>query len=195
MTNGPPCGRPENGADAGQQPRKAIGYGLIVAGYDGSAESAMAVRWAADLAQRNSGRLRVVWAWQMRDVWDEAVADRDSVAVPSLDGLEDIARHRLTQVLEDLLARGAAGVDIHLGRGPDSAGILLSAAVDADVLVVGSRGHGRVASALLGSVSTRCIQEANCPVLVIPHQVASPSDEHVDDRWVEAEVIARQPNL
>lgn len=49
--------------------------------------------------------------------------------------------------------RIVSDVDVHLDRGPDSAGILLRAASDADLLVVGSRGHGRVATALVGSVS------------------------------------------
>ena len=35
------------------------------------------------------------------------------------------------------------------------------------LLVVGSRGHGRVAGLVLGSVSARCVEQANCPVLVV----------------------------
>ena len=43
---------------------------------------------------------------------------------------------------------------------------LLRAARGADLLVVGSRGHGGFASALLGSVSMQCVLHAHCPVLV-----------------------------
>jgi nucleotide-binding universal stress UspA family protein len=39
--------------------------------------------------------------------------------------------------------------------------------IDADMIVVGSRGHGRLASALLGSVSRAILREARRPVLVI----------------------------
>jgi nucleotide-binding universal stress UspA family protein len=45
--------------------------------------------------------------------------------------------------------------------------VLLDAARGADLLVVGSRGHGGFAEALLGSVSQHCVHHARCPVVVI----------------------------
>ena len=108
------------------------------------------MRWAASLARRTGSALRVVWAWKIRDVWDTAVAADDQHTGPHLAELEGVARRRLTEVLTGLLGRDAAHVDIHLCQGPDSAGILLHAAAGADILVVGSRGRGRAASAVLG---------------------------------------------
>jgi nucleotide-binding universal stress UspA family protein len=45
--------------------------------------------------------------------------------------------------------------------------VLLNAAEGADLLVVGSRGRGGFASALLGSVSQNCAHHATCPLLII----------------------------
>jgi nucleotide-binding universal stress UspA family protein len=45
--------------------------------------------------------------------------------------------------------------------------VLIDAAREAQLLVVGSRGHGGVAGALLGSVGQHCVQHATCPVVVV----------------------------
>jgi nucleotide-binding universal stress UspA family protein len=45
--------------------------------------------------------------------------------------------------------------------------VLVEAARGADLLIVGSRGHGEFAAALMGSVSQHCVHHAPCPVLVI----------------------------
>lgn len=154
---------------------RADDVGLIVAGYDESDESAEAVRWAASLAGRMGSALRVVWAWKVRDVWDTTVATRPDEVSPTLAEMEEVARHRMTKTLDGLLGDAARGVEVHLRQGPDSSGILLHAARDADLLVVGSRGRGRAASAVLGSVSARSVRDAVCPVLVIPHRMPLPA--------------------
>lgn len=167
------------GGDQGQEQRPATrqgepgGIALVVAGYDFSDEAALAVRWAAQIARQSGCALRVVWVWQIRDVWDEAIATRHHDENPQLTELEDIARRRLTEIVHKLVAGIVSDVDIRLGRLPDEARLLLHASSDADLLVVGSRGRGRVTTALLGSVSGRCIREAICPVLVIPHRMVS----------------------
>ena len=68
--------------------------------------------------------------------------------------------------------RGEAGpatnVPVHqvvLAGNP--AQVLLDTAAGADLLVVGSRGHGGFTEALLGSVSQRCVHHARCPVVVV----------------------------
>lgn len=167
------------------------GFDLIVVGFDGSDEAALALRWAAELVHRSSSQLRVVWAWEMTDVWAEALAAQDDLLVPPITELENLARRRLTQQVETLIGGFVLDVVIDPVQGADAAAVLLGAATDADVLVVGSRGHGRVANALVGSVSARCIREAHCPVLVIPHPMVTRPAAHIDPRTVQAEVTAR----
>jgi len=52
-------------------------------------------------------------------------------------------------------------------REGDAAQILIAAAAGADLLVVGSRGHGGFTEALLGSVSQHCVHHAPCPVVIV----------------------------
>ncbi|MEV6019263.1 universal stress protein [Streptomyces sp. NPDC051997] len=49
----------------------------------------------------------------------------------------------------------------------NAASVLVDASRDARLLVVGNRGHGRFSEALLGSVSLRCVQHAEAPVVVV----------------------------
>jgi nucleotide-binding universal stress UspA family protein len=52
----------------------------------------------------------------------------------------------------------------------NAAQVLLDACDGADLLVVGSRGHGGFTEALLGSVSQHCVHHARCPVVVLRGQ-------------------------
>ncbi len=54
----------------------------------------------------------------------------------------------------------------------NAAQVLLDASDGAELLVVGSRGHGGFTGALLGSVSQHCVQHATCPVVIIRDSVA-----------------------
>jgi nucleotide-binding universal stress UspA family protein len=56
--------------------------------------------------------------------------------------------------------------------------VLLDAARGADLLVVGSRGHGTLAGMLLGSVSQHCVQHSPCPVVVVPADHPVEDDRH-----------------
>jgi nucleotide-binding universal stress UspA family protein len=90
-------------------------------------------------------------------------------------GLVGAVEHHVTEsdtgLLDDARARAEeAGVTAYtrLLRGEPADEIVAYAdAVDADLIVVGSRGHGAVTSALLGSVSREILREARRPVLVV----------------------------
>jgi nucleotide-binding universal stress UspA family protein len=69
-------------------------------------------------------------------------------------------------VAEASTARPGIAVHPKVIRG-HPAKVLVDQANDADLLVVGSHGHGGFVGALLGSVSQRCVQHATCPVVVV----------------------------
>jgi nucleotide-binding universal stress UspA family protein len=78
-----------------------------------------------------------------------------------------------TKVLDDAVAKLHAGypsIEIHTSvTEGHTVQILVEASVGADLLVVGSRGHGEFTGMLLGSVSEHCIAHPHCPVLVFRH--------------------------
>lgn len=90
-------------------------------------------------------------------------AVRDQVAA----GLR--SEHRALQGLADgLRARGVEAKALLL-RGPTVETILSEAGrVGSDVIVLGSHGRGRIARALLGSVSEGVLRGASCPVMIVP---------------------------
>jgi nucleotide-binding universal stress UspA family protein len=132
----------------------------IVVGVDGSPASRRALRWALDQAALTGGVVNAVLAWQLppTDAWFT---------------LADLAE-RLAEQAEGTLA-GAVAAEV--GDRPVTVetlvveehpvAALLRAAKGADLLVVGSRGHGAFTGALLGSVSHYCTQHADCPVVVV----------------------------
>jgi nucleotide-binding universal stress UspA family protein len=134
--------------------------GKIVVGVDGSEASAEALKWAAGQARLTGGEVHAVISWLPPTVydWGPAVAD--------IDWAQD-SRTALADTIKEALDAGdAEKVQQHVVQG-HPAQVLADAAADADLLVVGSRGHGGFAGMLLGSVSHHVIAHARCPVVVI----------------------------
>jgi nucleotide-binding universal stress UspA family protein len=134
----------------------------VVVGVDGSPSSYAALRWAARYAQMVHGRVEAICVWDTpSDVgWTGPAID------PEFD-LEQ-ARERFAEELTAVFADQPrpAGLREHLVEG-DPSEVLIRASQGAEVLVVGSRGRGGFARAMLGSVSQRCAQHAACPVVVV----------------------------
>ncbi|WTO39002.1 universal stress protein [Streptomyces achromogenes] len=129
----------------------------ITAGVDGTEESLAALDWAAREAVRRGLPLRVVHAWRYAEAL--AAADRDTQHGWIAQGVEGavrsvMERHPGLAVTTDLVEGGAADA-------------LAEAAAGADMLVLGSRGHGRVVGFLLGSVGRQVIAEAVRPVVLV----------------------------
>jgi nucleotide-binding universal stress UspA family protein len=146
---------------------------LVIIGYDGSHDADLAVDFAA--AKLSAQKARVV------TVWEPGLAAADVTPVPGAARLpspeedarfEEAARQTADSGAARAVAAGlSAEPEIARGVGVgDIARALLDVAeqYDADLLVVGRRGMGRIRSAVLGSVSDAAVRDGRRPVLVVP---------------------------
>jgi nucleotide-binding universal stress UspA family protein len=131
----------------------------VVVGVDGSAESVGALRWAARYAAATGAAISAVTAVGPAPV---------GVA---LNAISDEVRAHLQELLDKALteAFGTSTPDntqtkIVYGH---PASVLVSESGEADLLVVGHRGHGAFTGMLVGSVSLHCVSSAMCSVVVV----------------------------
>jgi nucleotide-binding universal stress UspA family protein len=140
----------------------------VLLAVDGSAPSATArdllaaVEWPADselLLLSAIEPVNVLFA----SPWAPAVAT-------NIDSLDQQLTQQAESLLEEtarLLAQTGCDIERIVVRGrPASAIVERAAAWRADMIVMGSRGHGTIASMLLGSVTAEVVDHAPCPVLV-----------------------------
>lgn len=134
----------------------------ILLGVDGSAHALKAARLAGNMARVMKANLRVVAAFDPVPSYlgdsslEEAIAARvqaaEAILKEALEAVGDMPAPVATEILE----------------GPAAEAILSVAQThSSDLIIVGSRGHGQLASLLLGSQSNKIIQHAHCPVLVV----------------------------
>jgi nucleotide-binding universal stress UspA family protein len=136
----------------------------IVAGVDGSPSSIEALHWAVRQAELTGGTVDAVIAWQ----YPVAAGGLGWAPTSGLDDTDysELAAKTLTAALAEVSPEPAVPVRELVIEGYP-AQVLLDAAKDADLLVVGNRGHGGFADALIGSVSVRCLHHSSCPVVVV----------------------------
>ncbi|MEU7817455.1 universal stress protein [Pseudonocardia sp. NPDC049154] len=161
-------------ASSGADPR--LQRGRIVVGVDGSSGSLAALRWAVREA---SGRRIVVHAVT---AWDFPVKSTfaDTATVGEVHPLVAAERILVSALVDIGVAAGNETVTTALIRG-HPAEVLMQTAEGADLLVVGSRGHGTIFGALLGSVSHYVAAHAACPVIVIKPGTNEPAEDPVPD--------------
>jgi nucleotide-binding universal stress UspA family protein len=139
----------------------------IVVGVDGSASSRAALRWATRQAALTGGTVDAVMAWHSQAAPLVGGFGQTPKEVDDEDVLADETRQALDQVIsEEVKPDDARLVRPRVIRG-HPAEALMFAAADADLLAVGSRGHGGFAEVLLGSVSQYLVHHSNCPVLIV----------------------------
>lgn len=139
----------------------------IVVGVDGSPCSVKALRWAIHQAQLTAATVEAIASWEDPATftyslgWDTDYADHESWAAIT----ERYLHEAVAGATADLDPQVEVVSTVVQGH---PAQVLLDAAKGAQLLVVGTRGHGTLAGLLLGSVSQHCVQHAPCPVVVVP---------------------------
>jgi nucleotide-binding universal stress UspA family protein len=139
----------------------------IVVGVDGSQGSKTALKWAMNQARLTGATVEAITSWQdpaqygTAYGWTAAAFEGDTFATAMVKVLDDTVADVAAQMPHPVTVLTQV-VEGH------PAEALLRAAAGAQLLVVGSRGHGTFAGIILGSVSQHCVQHAPCPVVVVP---------------------------
>ncbi|MEN3533627.1 universal stress protein [Microbispora sp. ZYX-F-249] len=143
------------------RPESSAPHGLIVVGLDGSDEAEAALTYAFEEARLRSCRLLGLYAWQLpvHAYAPEIAYDIDEVRQAQEQHVAAVlATYRQRYPDVDAEMRAVCGHPVP---------VLVEAGEKADLLVVGSRGHGAIGSVVLGSVSRAVLHHARCPVAVV----------------------------
>lgn len=163
----------------------------VVVGVDGSAGSVAALRWALREARLRGDPVHAVFAWQFHPSWADpglgsmfpmgyrhpTGGSYGSLTTSPLGGWDD-AEAAVNNLLDAAIAsattadgRESSDSRVTITREAiegHAANVLLGTVTESDLLVLGSRGHGEFAGALLGSISQHAVSHARCPVVVVP---------------------------
>jgi nucleotide-binding universal stress UspA family protein len=136
----------------------------IVVGYDGSHTAERALRWAVDEAHLRDAEIDLVIVTAHSSRFDAMTTSK------SREELEEAAAHVLGQLLEEVVLEkvDTSGLTVHRSvRVGSAAEELCEAAVGADLLVIGARGHGGFKGLLLGSAAQQVVAHSPCPIVVV----------------------------
>lgn len=143
----------------------------VVVGWDGSPDSRAALDWAVREAGGQGYRIRVVYCEPDVHAWDGASASISGapVLVPALDpALGDALLAEAVAVVSSSEIRVEA-----VNTAGSIAAELVAQSRTARMVVIGSRGHGALSSAILGSTVSHVASHSHCPVVVA--QAAGPA--------------------
>ncbi|HYT10477.1 MAG TPA: universal stress protein [Mycobacteriales bacterium] len=152
--------------------REQVGRRIVV-GVDGSEESQAALRWAAGEAELHGAELEAVYAWEppLRLPLVSAPAN-PLIGSAQVDTrvLARRAEETLEAALDQVFGEQRPGYVTPVVLEGPAAAVLLDQSLHADLLAVGSRGHGGFKGLLLGSVTEQCVRHARCSVVVVRPQ-------------------------
>jgi nucleotide-binding universal stress UspA family protein len=142
---------------------------MIVVGVDASEESRAALAWAVEEGRFRRSPVLAVHAWEL-----PVVPTMTGLVPPEPELLTDLTQVReaaqeLVSTIVSEVAGDASDVDVRAeaveGR-PVNALLETAEREHAQMIVVGSRGHGGFIGLLLGSVTDQVVRHASCPVVV-----------------------------
>jgi nucleotide-binding universal stress UspA family protein len=142
----------------------------IVVGIDGSESSKAALAWAIGQAELTNATVEAVMSWEY-PISFAGVGYAPIGSVMDTDFASNAERILGAAISEAVDPASKVKVSATAREG-NAARILLEASHGADLLVVGSRGHGGFTEALLGSVSQHCVHHAQCPVVIVRGRTA-----------------------
>lgn len=137
-------------------------YSKIVVGLDGSDGAARGLEHAKELAAQSGGEIIAVHI-------DERIAAKGDM--PSVDPAEESVKetiHGQVAALEDAGIKTELVESVIVLGGPGRAIADIAEKADADLIVVGTRGHSSIPGVILGSVAHRLLHIAGRPVLAVP---------------------------
>ena len=137
----------------------------IVVGIDGSEQSREALQWALEEARLRSAEIVAVHAWEPPPTIPQPGPAPGFDLVAVLPALQEAGERLVRAVVEEVAGDSDVTVEpVAIEGRPVS--VLVDAARDAEMLVVGSRGLGGFAELLLGSVSHHLSHHAPCPLVI-----------------------------
>jgi nucleotide-binding universal stress UspA family protein len=136
----------------------------ILVATDGSREAQLALTTAADLAKSTDSELHVLHVGEVPLVYHP---ERHAFGT-LYEEHEKEAQQLLEAQVERIEGAGASEAQAHLRMGrADEEIVELAQSIDAGLIVMGSRGQGRLRRALVGSVSESVVRHAHCPVTIV----------------------------
>ena len=140
--------------------------GKILLATDGSEEAELAARTAIDLAESTASELHVVYVERVPNFLDgPGTIGYDSLLY---DEHEEEGREVLRKLVWRVQVVGGAVGGAHLRMGGVAEEVVsLAEELGVGLIVMGSRGHGGIRRALMGSVSASVVRHAHCPVMIV----------------------------